>query len=66
LNEAHASVVVNVEYHHHMEEATRTCPLCHRVAATHRVVIGRFERTVCRQCADSYKRTPGVVIEALR
>src|SRR6266566_3008847 len=34
-----------------------SCPLCHRLDATHRVVIGRFERTVCRQCADGYKRT---------
>jgi hypothetical protein len=53
-------------YHHAMEEAKRSCPLCHRLDATHRVVIGRFERTVCRQCADGYKRTAGVVIQALR
>jgi hypothetical protein len=49
-----------------MEEAKPTCPVCHRAEASHRVVIGRFERTVCRQCADGYKRTAGVVIEAVR
>ena len=43
------------------------CPNCHRTDITHRVVVGSFTRLVCRMCADSYKRTPGVAvtIEAL-
>jgi hypothetical protein len=32
---------------------------------SHRVIIGSFERVACRMCADGYKKTPGVVIEAL-
>ena len=32
---------------------------------SHRVIIGAYERMTCRMCADSYKRTRGVVIEAL-
>lgn len=47
------------------ERAKGSCPLCHRLDISHRVVIGRFERHVCRQCADSYKKTKGVDVEAL-
>jgi hypothetical protein len=28
-------------------------------------VIGVFERDLCRMCADSYKRSPGIVVEIL-
>ena len=41
------------------------CPCCHRMDVSHRVIIGAYERMTCRMCADSYKRTRGVVIEAL-
>jgi len=41
------------------------CPRCRRLDVTHRVVIGDFEIRVCRLCAEGFKRTPGVVIEAL-
>jgi hypothetical protein len=41
------------------------CPCCHRLDISHRVVIGAYERLACRMCAAGYKRTPGVVIEAL-
>lgn len=44
---------------------TGNCPCCHRIDISHRVVIGVYERMTCRMCADSYKRTPGVVVEAL-
>ena len=44
---------------------TGNCPCCHRADISHRVVIGAYERLTCRMCADGYKRTPGVVIEAL-
>ena len=44
---------------------TGNCPCCHREDISHRVVIGAYERVACRMCADSYKRTPGVVIEVL-
>jgi hypothetical protein len=47
------------------ERAKGNCPLCHRLDISHRVVIGRFERHVCRQCADSYKKTKGVDVQAL-
>lgn len=39
--------------------------MCHRLDISHRVVIGLYERLACRMCAVGYKRTPGVVIEAL-
>jgi hypothetical protein len=45
--------------------ATGNCPCCHRLDISHRVVIGAYERMTCRMCASGYKRTPGVVIEAL-
>jgi hypothetical protein len=48
-----------------IERVAGNCPLCHRLDITHRVIVGRFERRVCRQCADSYKRTVGVMVEPL-
>ncbi len=44
---------------------TGNCPCCHRLDISHRVVIGEYQRLACRMCADGYKRTPGVEIEAL-
>jgi hypothetical protein len=41
------------------------CPSCHRADVSRRVVIGDFERDLCRMCADSYKRSPGIVVEIL-
>jgi hypothetical protein len=39
------------------------CARCHRADVTSRVIIGRFERLVCRMCAETYRRTPGVAVE---
>lgn len=44
---------------------TGNCPSCHRADVCRRVVIGDFERDLCRMCADSYKRSPGIVVEIL-
>jgi hypothetical protein len=44
---------------------TGNCPSCHRADVCRRVVIGEFERDLCRMCADSYKRSPGIVVEIL-
>jgi hypothetical protein len=46
-------------------ERSGDCPHCHRLDVSHRVAIGNYELRLCRQCADSYKRTAGVVIVAL-
>jgi hypothetical protein len=48
-----------------VQRPTGNCPTCHRADITTRVIIGRFERLVCRMCADGYKRSPGVVVEIL-
>ncbi|HEY3671611.1 MAG TPA: hypothetical protein VGN51_11805 [Acidimicrobiia bacterium] len=47
------------------ERPIGNCPSCHRADVTRRVVIGQFERDLCRMCADSYKRSPGIVVEIL-
>jgi hypothetical protein len=42
------------------------CPRCHRLDVTHRVIIGRFEATMCRQCADGLRRqVKDAVVEEL-
>jgi ribosomal protein L37AE/L43A len=57
--------VRSVEMSTELIRPTGNCPCCHRVDVSHRVIIGSFERVACRMCADGYKKTPGVVIEAL-
>jgi hypothetical protein len=47
------------------QSPTGNCPSCHRADVCRRVVIGEFERDLCRMCADSYKRSPGIVVEIL-
>jgi len=47
------------------ERPIGNCPSCHRADISRRVVIGEFERDLCRMCADSYKRSPGIVVEIL-
>jgi hypothetical protein len=42
---------------------TGNCPSCHRAEVTRLVIIGRFERLMCRMCADGYKRSPGITVE---
>jgi len=43
------------------------CPRCHRFDVTHRVIINRFEATMCRQCAEGLRRTiKSIAIEELR
>jgi len=47
------------------QHPTGNCPSCHRADVSRRVVIGEFERDLCRMCADAYKRSPGIVVEIL-